>query len=120
MIRIVTANNDQITTLERGSALTWEGMSIDPENLMAVEEFLGGAFGLKKPNELVGYNWSGKAFNEKYGLTGSNAYPEDLNFLSFDLDNFEQMPIDSIMAVKRTGGRWLDDIVSNNALREHR
>ena len=55
--------------------------------------------------------------NEKYGLTENNAYPEDLNFISIDLDNFKDMEKLATIKIK-IGARWLDDIVDNNKFRQ--
>ena len=63
------------------------------------------------------YHWLGSKMNEKYGLTENNAYPEDLNFISIDLDNFKDMEKLATIKIK-IGARWLDDIVDNNKFRQ--
>ena len=59
---------------------------------------------------------SGKLMNEQYGLTGKNAYPDNLTIVSISLEDFDVEP----MILKRFefGGRWFNDIVDNNARRQ--
>lgn len=59
----------------------------------------------------------GKFMNEQYGLTGNNAYKDNLHIVSFSLDDIDALPI----TFKRFefGGRWFNDIVDNNARREY-
>lgn len=59
------------------------------------------------------YLYTGKMMNDYYGLTGRNAYPDDLHIITFKLNTFESI---GKIAVPRfqIGGRWFDDIVENN------
>lgn len=50
--------------------------------------------------------------NQIYQLAGSNAYPEDLIFVSIPLNMFKNMGKLAILKL-RFGARWLDDIVDN-------
>lgn len=60
--------------------------------------------------------YSGEDMNKFFHLTGDNAYPDDLPFLSFTLDGLD---IGKLAMFKiRFGARWFDDIVDNNARRE--
>lgn len=113
---LIHADSDKISELEKGSAFTWEGMAVDDENLNGIVDFFKkNTKGFKTPVTM--YNWTGNEFNEKYGLTGSNAYPDDLNFLSIPLDAWSEMG--NLPMVKfQVGARWLDDIVDNNARRQ--
>ena len=52
-----------------------------------------------------------------YGLTDKNAYDDDLNFLSIDLDNWSEMGKLPFYKMQ-VGARWLDDIVDNNKVRQ--
>ena len=110
------ADSDKISELEKGSAFTWEGMSVTDDNLQGIVDFLE----KETPNiklPVFFYTWKGKDFNEKYGLTDNNAYPDDLTFLSIPLDNWESLG--KLPFVKmQVGARWLDDIVDNNARRQ--
>ena len=60
--------------------------------------------------------FKGSDMNNKYHLTGGNAYPEDLTFLAFSLDGLEIGKL-SLFKLKMQD-RWFDDIVDNNARRE--
>ena len=113
---LVTADQDKIKELEDHSAFTWEGMDISDENLKAiVEYFKKNTPTLKLP--ITFFTWKGKVFNDLYNLTGLNAYPEDLNFLSIDLDNWDSLG--ALPMIKfQVGARWLDDIVDNNARKQ--
>ena len=65
------------------------------------------------------YVWEGRQFNKLYGLTGSNAYPDDLTFVSIPLDAWKPGQIGRLAMTKmQYGARWLDDIVDNNARRQ--
>lgn len=112
---LIEADQAKIQELESGSAFTYEGMSIDDENLEKVVDALKSVTSINTPVRF--YHWSGKYMNDIYGLTGRNAYPEDLNFLSIDLDNWNNM--NGLVEFKMsTGARWLDDIVDNNKVRQ--
>ena len=54
--------------------------------------------------------------NMEYGLTGDNAYPDDLTFLMFPLTglNMGRLAIFKILM----SDRWFDDIVDNNCRRQ--
>ena len=63
------------------------------------------------------YTWKGKLMNQIYMLTSSNAYSEDLTFVSIPLNMFKNIEKLAILKLQ-FGARWLDDIVDNNAHRE--
>ena len=57
--------------------------------------------------------------NEKYHLTGDNAYKDELTILCIkqeDLSNVKGIIIPRF----EIGGRWLDDVIENNISREQR
>lgn len=117
-INVVTADENKIKELENASAFTWEGMNLDDENISEIAQ----AFCTEKlvregTQEMTGYTWSGGTMNEMYGLTGENAYPDDLPFLSFGLDSFDGEGNLDVFKMY-CGARWLDDIVRNNAMNE--
>lgn len=65
------------------------------------------------------YRTKGKLMNEAYGLTGDNAYPDDLNIVSIMLTNFKEGTLGRVALMRFIcGGRWFNDIVDNNARRE--
>lgn len=82
---------------------TWEGMSIDDDNLKAIVKELD----LKNPTF---YIYSGRQMNGVYRLSGHNAYPSSLTFLSIK-DYYNPM------MKLRVGARWFNDIVDNNRRR---
>ena len=107
------ADETKLRELENASAFTIEGAGGDlnewcvglnemlaKENIGQVKEF---------------YTFSGQLMNETYGLTGSNAYQNDLIFLCFMLDDLDIGKL--AMFKMKFGARWLDDIVDNNARR---
>ena len=55
------------------------------------------------------YIYLGSQVNDYYRLTGDNAYPKDLNFLT--IKNYYGKKL-------QVGARWFDDIVDNNLRRE--
>ena len=62
--------------------------------------------------------FTGKEMNEEFGLTGTNAYPDNLHFLAFPLDGLN---IGKLAIFKLSmGDRWFDDIVINDLWREGR
>ena len=103
----------QLDALYNQSALTWEGLSADEENLNAVRNWLEehGALTNVEPDFHI---ISGEFMNEQYGLSGSNAYAEDLTLVS--VTDINQMAI--VIPRFEVGGRWFDDIVDNNRMRE--
>lgn len=115
---LINADEDKIKELEADSAFTWEGMDTSDKNLQAIVDFFKkNTPTIKLPINF--YTWKGKLFNEMYSLTESNAYPEDLNFLSIALDNWGDGSFGALPMIKfQVGARWLDDIVDNNAARQ--
>lgn len=101
MTPIKIENSEQLKFLYDHSAMTWEGLREDDFEV-ALEEC--GGEGAK------GYITKGKVMNEICHLTGDNAYPDNLNI--FSIYPFKGLAMS-------VGARWMDDIVENNAVREH-
>ena len=109
---IVDLRNDTIESVKKEfdkfydtSIFTWEGMSCEDDNLKLICKEL-------KLDNPVFYVFSGEQMNTIYGLTGTNAYPNNLTFLSIK-DYYEA-------SVKiQVGARWFDDIVDNNRARQN-
>ena len=99
-----------------GSALTWEGLKIDEECLQQVKDWMV-ENGARLKDDAPVYVTKGKDMNAAEGLTGSNAYPDDLNIVSFKLEDIENA---MALAIPRFSvqGRWMDDILDNNRRRE--
>lgn len=116
-IKIIPADETKIRELKNGSAFTWEGLSgLENDKEAILDEF-------KNSNVLADvetfefYTWKGELMNQIYRLTGLNAYPKDLIFVSIPLNMFKN--IGELAVLKfMLGARWLDDIVDNNARRE--
>ena len=110
---INVTTKEQLDALYNQSALTFEGLSSDEDNLKAVRNWLEehGAITYTEPDFHI---ISGEFMNEVYGLSGSNAYPEDLTIVS--VTDIDQMAI--VIPRFGCGGRWFDDIVDNNRMRE--
>ena len=110
---INVTTKEQLNKLYNQSALTWEGLSSDEENLNAVRNWLEehGALTHVEPDFHI---ITGAFMNDAYGLSGDNAYPEDLTLVS--VTDINQMAI--TIPRFEVGGRWFDDIVDNNASRE--
>ena len=110
------ADETKLRELENASAFTIEGAGGDlNEWCIGLNEILA--------KENIGqvktfYTFTGKLMNDTYKLTGSNAYQNDLTFLSFMLDGLDVGKL--AMFKMKFGARWLDDIVDNNNAREQR
>lgn len=114
---IINSTREDFDKLYNGSAWTWEGMSVDEKNLKDICNWF-------KSNgcpliEDTFYVTKGSDMNEWCGgLTGNNAYPDDLSILSIELDNITN--VSKIYLNKfQVGARWFDDIVDNNRRREN-
>lgn len=111
----ITPNNAALYFKEfyADSSLTFEGVYIKEVHLY--RDFF------KKVTEVdetkPAYVISGKLMNDYYGLTGTNAYPNNTNILVFKLNTFKDVMKIAIPRFQ-IGGRWFDDIVENNARRE--
>jgi hypothetical protein len=63
--------------------------------------------------------FKGKDMNDVFGLTGTNAYPDDLTFLAFSLEKITSIgKLARIKLIMRD--RWFDDIVTNDLHRQGR
>lgn len=109
---IQVKSKEELDYLYSVSALTIEGLR--EESIPTIMKILKENTDVYRERAFI---ISGKFMNEQYGLTGNNAYKDDLHIVSFSLEDFDAMP----MTFKRTafGGRWFDDIVDNNARREY-
>lgn len=111
---INTFTEEQLNELYNESALTWEGLSTSEDNLNAVMEWLEDHKATIEGVEPTFYITTGRLMNKYYGLSGDNAYHNDLNIVSVTGIN----PVPIALARFEVGGRWFDDIVDNNARRE--
>lgn len=116
MNKIFVKTREQLDDLIKDSALTWEGLKMDTEDdYKQVTDWMR-ARGADPKTKNV-YITTGKTMNALEGLTGSNAYPDDLSIVSFKLSEIENA-MKLTLARFEVGGRWMDDIVDNNRNRE--
>lgn len=111
---IFCESKEDIEALKEDWAITWEGMSIDQGNLNALMNWV--AAHTKVINRRV-YVTTGKLMNTSYLLSGTNAYPDDVNIVSIkstDIGSLNELSIPRF----QVGGRWMYDIVENNVRRE--
>lgn len=95
-----------------GSALTIEGLSEE-----SIPDFMNWVKQYTPMKKEIAYVIKGKTMNCLYNLTGDNAYPDDCTIVSIkleDMENYEKIVIPRF----EIGGRWFDDIVANNSMRE--
>lgn len=97
---INVTTKEQLKELYNCSAMTWEGL---------IEEDFETALNMCGAEGAKGYVTKGAVMNKICKLTGSNAYPDDLDI--FSIDKFKGLAI-------MYGARWMDDIIANNADRQ--
>lgn len=102
MIKEVTTL-EELDALAKQSAPTWEGLALDglEEQLLEIDPEVEAAY------------CSGSTYNKAYGLTGDNAYPDDLHIVF--LTNWSIPMMDWKF---KFGCRWADDVKDNNLYRE--
>lgn len=116
-MNIIMCESSDIDVLYDEWALAFEGTTLDDENLKWLIRWIEN-HNCKMIREDF-YVITGKLMNEKYNLTGDNAYPNDCNILCIkqsDLTN-----VDGIIIPRfEIGGRWITDVINNNLAREER
>lgn len=111
-MKVVTVvNKEGIEALANKSALTLEGLS--EESIPDFDEWIKH---YTSTDEAVYHVISGKLMNDSYHLTGSNRYPDDLTIVSVDGIDLGPVTIPRF----QIGGRWLDDVIQNNLMRERK
>lgn len=112
---------NEVTTKEKldelyaSSALTFTGVTDDQESLNDIVDWIKEKSEVSDPLPI--HIIKGQVMNDNYGLTGENAYSKDLTLISIKLEDIKNV---NAIAIPRfeVGGRWFDDIVDNNAMRE--
>lgn len=106
----------ELTTREEldalGSALTIEGLAES-----SIPDLFNWVKGITPMKNETAYIIKGKTMNSVYGLTGTNAYPDDLTIVSIKLEDIEDCMKVAIPRFQ-IGARWFDDIVANNEARQ--
>ena len=111
----IVSTKVQLDELYNSSALTFEGISEDEESMNQLLDWLKQYSEVSEPLPI--YIIKGNVMNENYELTDNNAYKEELTLVSIKLKDIKNIGAVT-MARFEVGGRWFDDIVDNNALRE--
>ncbi len=93
---------EQLKELYDNWAMTWEGLRPQDFQLACAE------CGTK---DTIGYVIKGKTMNELCGLTGDNAYNDELNIFAIH-------PYHGLAMMY--GARWLTDIIDNNGARQRK
>lgn len=114
MKTIYVSSKTELDALYNESALTWEGLTTDEENLNDVKNWLSANGAIIEGKEPIFHIITGELMNDTYGLTDTNAYDDELAIVS--VTNINSMAV--CLARFSVGGRWFDDIVDNNARRE--
>lgn len=109
---IINADAKTLKELVDGSALTVEGLAES-----AIDSFLDWVEKTAGLRVRRAYVTKGSLVNREWGLTGNNAYQDDLNIVSVKLDDMEHWQ-KVVIPRMRVGGRWMDDIRDNNVRRE--
>ena len=109
----IVKTKKQFDELYKQWAFTLQGLVLDgiPYVMKWLEE--NKAYNPQKDKTTV-YVIKGNIMNEMYGLTGDNAYQDDVNIvciLGIDLNAL-------VWARFEIGGKWFTDIVDNNRRRE--
>ena len=101
-------DKEAITLL--GSALTWEGLNVDTNNIKDMFHWIENYSQLSHKRI---YIILGKQMNQWYDLQYEYKYPDDLNIVAVALEDIVNV---SALTLQRfqVGARWLDDIVANN------
>lgn len=114
METITVTSKEVLDELYKESALTIEGLNLN--SLSKFKDWIVDTTKKDMINERF-YIIKGKVMNEVYALTGNNAYPDDINIVSVklsDISDWQKL----VMPRFQIKGRWFDDIVDNNAMRE--
>ena len=114
MKKIIVEEKATLEELYKDSALTMVGLSTDDESLRQFRDWINEHTKMKTEDF---YIIKGIVMNWAYGLTGTNAYKNDLNLVAVKLSDLEDLNR-IIWARFEIGASWFDDIVDNNARRE--
>ena len=113
--KIEVTTKEQLNELYNGSALTFTGICPDDESINGMVNWLKEYSEVSNPLPI--YIISGKTMNNNYNLKGSNKYKDNLTLISVKNDDIKNLGA-IIIPRFEVGGRWFNDIVDNNAMRE--
>ena len=103
---------EDLKALYDDSALTITGLKVD-----SIPDFVKWVESYTKLLRRRAYVVSGKVMNVYCGLTGDNAYQDDLNLVAIKLSDIADYS-KIVFPRFQIGGRWFDDIVDNNRRHE--
>lgn len=103
---------EDLKALYDDSALTITGLKVD-----SIPDFVKWVESYTKLLRRRAYIVSGKVMNTYCGLTGDNAYQDDLNLVAIKLSDIADYS-KIVLPRFQVGGRWFDDIVDNNRRHE--
>lgn len=109
---IINTDAKTLKELVDDSALTIEGLV--ESSIGNFLDWVENTAGLKVRRAYV---TKGSLANGEWGLTGDNAYQDDLNIVSVKLDDMKDWN-KVVIPKMQVGGRWMDDIYDNNVRRE--
>lgn len=114
-MNIIQCKESDLKALYDDSALTIEGFKTDEDNLKALANWLE-EHNCKMRNDDF-YVVKGALMNKVYGLTGDNAYRDELPIVCVKLSDLSD--VHKIVTARfELGARWFDDVVDNNLARE--
>ena len=111
MEKITVNTKAQLDELEKGSALTFIGCVNTDEEAKCYFDWIRQHSPLKQERLYIVSGW---VMNSAYGLTGKNAYKDDLTIFCIKLEDIENVAAITLPRFE-IGGRWFDDVVANNA-----
>ncbi len=115
METVLITDKEGLDALYKDSAFTIEGLAANAENLKELADWVKRLTPFKTERA---YIVSGALMNRVYGLTGTNAYPDEgCTLVAIKLSDLEKPKALSLPRFS-VGGRWFDDIVDNNRRRE--
>ena len=109
MDKITVDTKAQLDELEKGSALTFIGCINTDEEIQCYFGWIREKATLKRERM---YIISGKIMNEAYGLTGGNAFRDDLVIFCVKQEDIGN-PAAIITKRFELSGHWFDDVVRN-------
>ena len=111
MEKITVNTKAQLDELEKGSALTFIGCVNTDEEAKCYFDWIRQRSPVKQERLYIVSGW---VMNNAYGLTGKNAYKDDLTIFCIKLEDIENVAAITLPRFE-IGGRWFDDVVANNA-----
>ena len=111
MEKITVNTKAQLDELEKGSALTFIGCVNTDEEAKCYFDWIRQHSPVKQERLYIVSGW---VMNNAYGLTGKNAYKDDLTIFCIKLEDIENVAAITLPRFE-IGGRWFDDVVANNA-----